>query len=352
MTSSSMPLEQGPDAYLSCVAAGDRLGALAVAHQVMDAGASAEQVIEELLAVAQEHIGREWQDARWTVAMEHRATAITESVLDAVIVAGLRAANSPDDGSSGRVALLPSEGEWHTLPARMLAGVLRLRGMDVVLAGPTLPADEIPGFLGSRPPAVVAVACSLPINLVGAWHTISAVRQVGAYVVVGGRGFGADGRWAQQVGADAWASSFSRGADLILAAASSAPPLPRPPLADDGVVGEVAHLDRNTATLAEVATLAALPKGALDALPTAELAVTRDELRGSIRTVAAAVLVDDPTVVRDYVIWLESVITARNLPLSFVTAVFTALLDALPESLPRSRAMARAGRDACTQPLG
>jgi len=283
--------------------------------------------------------------------MEHRATAITESVLDGVLAAGVRAPDALAEGSAGRVMVLPSEGEWHTLPARMLAGVLRLRGCDVTVAGPTLLADEVPGFMGGQPPAVVAVTCALPVNLVGAWHTISAVRQVGTYVVVGGRGFGEHGRWAQDVGADVWAASFTRGADLILAAVGGPAPLPRPPAAESAAAAEVAHLDRNISTLVESAALVALPRRTLAALPNAELAATRDDLVAMIRTLAAAVLVNDPTVVRDYVTWLESVIAARNLPLSFVTAAFTALLDGLPETLPRARAMARAGQDACTQPF-
>jgi hypothetical protein len=50
--------------------------------------------------------------------------------------------------------------------------------------------------------------------------------------------------------------------------------------------------------------------------------------------------------------WFESVIAARNLPLSFVTPAFTVLLEVLPDSVPRARAMARQGQAACTQPIG
>jgi methanogenic corrinoid protein MtbC1 len=351
MTSSSDPLRLGLDDYLGCVSTGDQRGAIAVAMRAMADGATAAQIVEDLLAIAQEQIGRAWQDARWTVAMEHRATAITETVLDSVIVTGLRAPDAPAEGSAGRVAVLPCEGEWHTLPARMLTGVLRLRGMDVTLAGPTLPASEIPGFLGAEPPSVVGVACALPVNLAGAWRTISAVRQVGGYVVVGGRGFGEHGRWAQPVGADAWAASFSRGADLIIAAARAAPPLPRPPSGAEAAAAEVAHLERNLTLLVEAATSAALPRRERDSLSTPALATTREDLKATINVVASAVLVDDPVLVTDYAAWLESVIAARNLPLSFVTAAFAVLLDVLPDTLPRSRAMARAGQDSCTQPL-
>jgi hypothetical protein len=46
------------------------------------------------------------------------------------------------------------------------------------------------------------------------------------------------------------------------------------------------------------------------------------------------VLVRDPSLVRDYVAWLESVVAARHLPLSFVTAAFTGLIGDLPASVP------------------
>ena len=339
------------EAYLARLGEGDRAGAARLVRGLVASGLSAEQVITGVLAPAQAEVGRGWQDARWSIAMEHRASVITESVLEELLTQERLRPDSPDEGSAGRVVVLCAEGEWHTLPARMAAAVLRLRGADVTFVGPSLPAHEIPGFLGDDPPAVVAVACALPLNLTGAWHTVSAVRQVGAYAVAGGRGFGAHGRWAEAVGADAFGPDFSSGADVILAHIHGPAPLPRAAVGDPVAIDEAARLRRRRTPLAEAATTRALGPDALDRLPDRVVAATREDLASTLSALESAVLVDDLALVREFVAWFEAVMAARDLPLSFVSQAFVSLLEILPDTLPRTRAAARAGQDACTQPV-
>jgi hypothetical protein len=233
----------------------------------------------------------------------------------------------------------------------MAAQVLRLRGVDVTFIGPSLPAREIPGFLGESPPRVVAVACALPFNLVGGWRTVSAVRQVGARVVCGGRGFGVGGRWAQAVGGDVWAADFTTGADIVVEALAEPAELPRPPLGSEPAVSEVARLARLASPLVEAAARHALGESTVDLVPDRVLAATREDLAACLDAIASAVLVEDRKVVIDFVAWFEAVIAARNLPLTFVTGAFAALTSVLPDNLPLARAMAVASQDACTQPL-
>lgn len=134
--------------------------------------------------------------------MEHRASAITESVLHAVVDNAMHAPGAMIEGIRGWVVIACTEGEWHLLPGMMVSEVLRLRGADVAFIGPSIPADEFAGFLGDKPPAAVAISCSMPMSVVGAWHSISALRAMGMTVVCGGRGFGSDGRWGLALGAD------------------------------------------------------------------------------------------------------------------------------------------------------
>ena len=337
-------------AYLDLIARGDRAAAAALALSLVETGVPAEQVIAHVLAPAQADVGRGWQDARWSIAMEHRASVTTESVLEEVVASARYRQGIPPDGSAGRVIVLCAEGEWHTLPARMAAAVLRLRGADVTFVGPSLPAHEVAGFLGEDPPAVVAVACALPMNLTGAWRTISAVRQVGAFVVAGGRGFGPHGRWAAVAGADAYAPDFLRGADTILALRDQPTPLPRAAVGEPVAIDEAGRLRRRRIPLAEAATERALGPRAVEALPERVVSATREDLAATLSALESAVLVDDDTLIASFVDWFEAVMAARDLPLNVVAQAFVSLLEVLPDSLPRARAMARAGRDACTQP--
>ena len=336
--------------YLDALRSGDRGAAATVARSALDSGLSGETVISEVLAVAQAAIGLGWQENRWTVAAEHRATAITESVLQDVVSRAMTVPGMPDEGSLGRTLVLCPEGEWHTLPGRMAAAVLRLRGVEVSFVGPSLPASQIPALLADEGAGAVALTCSLPSSLVGAWRTITELRAFGTHVVCGGRGFGTDASWALTLGADRWMPTFSGGADVLIEMLQEPPPLPRMPTALGRAAEEVALVGRRQVAIVEAATEAALLHW--PALRTNDDAVsaTRDDLASTLRILTAATLVHDPQLVTSHVVWFEDVIAARRLPLAFVSASFALLLEALPEEAEATRSLAQVGLDACTQP--
>ena len=67
---------------------------------VLVPGSGLERVITDLLARAQTEIGLGWQQGRWSVAMEHHASAITESASQAVDYA----MSAPGRSARGRAA--------------------------------------------------------------------------------------------------------------------------------------------------------------------------------------------------------------------------------------------------------
>ena len=93
---------------------GERLRATDIALAELEAGVSAEHIITQLLGRAQIEVGLGWQEAKLSVAMEHRASSITESALHAVGDAAMRTPGALPEGSRGPVVIASSEGEWHT----------------------------------------------------------------------------------------------------------------------------------------------------------------------------------------------------------------------------------------------
>ncbi|HYO17527.1 MAG TPA: B12-binding domain-containing protein [Dermatophilaceae bacterium] len=333
--------------YLAAVHGGDRREAIDVTLALVQQGVSAERVITDLLSRAQTEIGLGWQEGRWSVATEHRASDITESALHAVVQSALNAPGAVREGSGGRVVVTCSESEWHVLPGRMAAGVLRLRGFDVTFIGPSVPADELSGFLDDDLPGAVALTCSMPMSLVGAWRSIGALRAIGLTIVCGGRGFGSDGRWGLALGADHWAPDFAAGADVLLSVLDDPAPAPREPVGAPERIAEVRILSRTHETLVEEATQAAW--ASCSAVPNSDAAMreTREDLAATLRVIAAATLVDDLSLVTDYVHWFEEVFAARELPRSFVSTSFEVLQGALPAELAYANKAARAGVGAC-----
>jgi methanogenic corrinoid protein MtbC1 len=344
-----MDVEAHLSLYLAAVQRGERREAIDVAVDLLQQGVPAERVVTDLLSKAQVEIGQGWQDGRWSIAKEHRASAITESALHAVVNNAMNAPGAVREGVRGRVLIACSEGEWHLLPGRMAAEVLHMRGADVSFIGPSVPADELAGFLGDDPPAAVAITCSMSRSLVGAWRSISALRAIGMTVVCGGRGFGPDGRWGLALGADLWARDLAAGADVLLSEMDKPPPAPREPLGAPDLVAEVRVLRRDQETLVEKATQAAFVTWPAIRDSDAAIRATREYLAATIQVVAAATLVNDRDLVTDYVDWFEATLTGHGLPLTFASNAFELLLGVLPPELTHARDMATSGKEACVE---
>ena len=336
------------EAYLQAVHDGERRAAIAVALAALDSGVTPERVITDLLARAQEAIGLGWQQGLWCVALEHRASSITESALHAVADAAMRSPGAVPEGSRGRAVVACTEGEWHVLPGRMASEVLRLRGADVSFFGPSVPATELADALGPSAPAAVAITCSMQMSLAGSWRTISALRTLGMTIVCGGRGFGPHGRWGLALGADLWAPDFASGSDLLMAALTQARPAPREPIGSVAVIEELRIATRDHQAIVESSTATALAAWPYLREVDAAVRATREDLDSALRVISAATITGDPAILEDFAQWFESVLAARDLPVAYCSSAFALLLESLPEDLPLMRAMAQRGLDACT----
>ena len=176
---------------------------------MVETGARTEELILELLAPAEREVGARWARREWNVAQEHAATAVVDAILAMLTL------DEDVAPSAGRVVIACVEGEWHSLPARMAAELLRIRGWDVVFLGPSVPADDLGDHVRHLAPDLVGLSCSVPLFLKGAQRSIDACLAAGTPVITGGAGFGASGRYAARLGAQGWTSDPRCAADAL-----------------------------------------------------------------------------------------------------------------------------------------
>ncbi|BCJ69938.1 cobalamin B12-binding domain-containing protein [Polymorphospora rubra] len=339
MTAPARPAASGPvEAYpefLDCLAAADEYSATDVALRLLDDGIPAERVLLDLVAPAQEQVGRWWQRNVWSVAQEHAATHISERVVAAV------AAQTRVRPHLGRIVVSCMDGEWHALPARLVAEVLRLRGWDVAFLGASVPAAHLVSYLHRDDAHAVALACALPMRLPHAHRMIEACRRADVPILVGGRGFGPDGRWARRLGVH-WAGDASSAADVL----TDERTLHRPPpedldhLADDEYPGLV----NRRAELIDTGLrdLTALVPAMADYTP-AQLDATVDDLGHIVDFLTAAVYVDDATLFTSFITWMVEVLDSRQVPAHTVDRILEVYADMLHD-FPRAHRFLRAGR--------
>ena len=324
--------------YLAHLAVADATGALGVATSLVDSGTPVDVVVERLVCAAQVEVGRRWERNEWSVAQEHAATAVSETVLDA-LVAG-PAAPAPADGPvRGKLAAVCVEGEWHTLALRAITALVRRGGWDITFLGPSVPAAQLARYLHDAGPDGLLVSCSVPLNLPGARRVIEASRDTGTPVLAGGRGFGTDGRRAAALGADEWAPDALTAVGRLSTwqrFTSPAAPLTHPGHREHQEIERRYDelVDRAFAALGE-----AFPP--VRGYTGEHLDRTREDLRYLFRFLSAALLVDDVGVLGDYVRWLDVVLTSRSLPPSVVPATVAAVRIAVEGDLPVAAAMLR-----------
>jgi methanogenic corrinoid protein MtbC1 len=325
--------EVGED-YLRLLGDGDEFGAVAQVVGLLDAGVPPARIMLDLIAPAQARIGELWAANTWSIAREHVATAISERALAAV------ATRTHVRPVRGRVAVACVDGEWHALPVRILAEVLRLDGWRVDFLGANVPGPHLVTHLHQTGPDAVALSCMLPTRLARAHVAITACRAAGVPVIAGGRGFGVDGRHALTLGADAWAAGAEDAARRL---AHGWPPATGGDdlrhLGDE----EYTHLCRSRPQLiaAAVERLAAAYPRLAGADGRARDA-TIDDLGHVVDFLAAALYVDDPTVFTDFVVWTSQVLEARSVPPASLTFGLEVCRDRMPD-YPRTRALLDAG---------
>lgn len=323
------------DAYLDLVADGDERGAVGLVTALLDDGVPAQRIIVDLIGGAQRRVGELWAANQWSVAREHAATAVGERALAAV------AARTHRQPHRGRIALACVDGEWHGLPARMFAELLRLDGWRVDFLGASVPGRHLIVHLHQTGPDAVALSCSIPTRLPRAHAAITACRAAGLPVIAGGRGFGPGGRYAERLGAQAWAAT---GEDAVARLATDWPPrhvtdLPLPD--DESFLGdeEYTHLVRCRPQL--IAT-------AMDRLPIAyppaadydhaQLDATTEDMGHIADFLAAALYLGEPDIFLDFTTWTAEVLAARNVPATALSLGLSLIRDQLVD-FPAATAM-------------
>jgi MerR family transcriptional regulator, light-induced transcriptional regulator len=193
-------LTGGLSEYRNALRDGDARTALQVVDRLIDAGATFDEICEEVLRPALYEIGDLWERGEVGVADEHLAAAISETVL-----ACIGAISSAPVSGEPRVLVCCTEGEGHALGARMVGETFAAAEWSVHYLGPSTPPGEVARTAAERGADVVALSTTMAANLPAVERTVAAVREAapGVRVVVGGQAYGGDEARARALGADA-----------------------------------------------------------------------------------------------------------------------------------------------------
>lgn len=306
-----------PD-LLEHLTARDADAALKLVLDLADRGTPVANLLTDLLGPAQIEVGRRWQRAAYNVADEHAATAIVDTI---VAVLGAQAPNVEVVGP--RVTVVCAEGEWHLLPARLVAEVLRTESFAVTFLGASMPPAHLARFLEATPPDVLAVSCTTAMSLDGVLLCAQVAHNAGVPVIAGGSALGPDDHRARVLGADLWAPGVHQAVDLLRS------PLPTTLAAATADIRGATDLAHRRDAIVDV-TLERMVATVPDYVryDDAQQQRTREDLGYLVDFARGAVLTRDPRVLLDVLPWLEVLLDARGVPTPTFRASLRLLADA------------------------
>ncbi|MFJ4892153.1 B12-binding domain-containing protein [Streptomyces sp. NPDC088788] len=328
------------DQLWAAVHSGDESRATAVVLDTAEACGDPETVLLDLIAPVQAKVGIEWAANRLTVAQEHAATAIHER---AIAVLTHRTAPRPD---VARITVACVDGEWHALPARLLAETLRLRGWRVDFLGAHVPTPHLIAHLHRTGPQAVALSSSIPTQLPAAHTAITACQAAGVPVIAGGAAFGPDGRHARTLGADAWAPD-ARQAAAVLAAGLDRPD----PMSAHQTVDDLPHLADQEYTMV-VRTAHQLVKATLAELESRfppmrryteeQHRRTAEDLAHIVDFLGTSLYMADEDLFAGFIVWTGEILAARRVPARSLDPALDLLALQLKDFPRACRTLARA----------
>jgi methanogenic corrinoid protein MtbC1 len=307
--------EELVDVYLDLARSGARHEAGRIALQLLDDGVPRERIIEDLLVEAQREVGSRWHNHEYSVVDEHLVTSVSQAVLDAL------ASSDPPGPGGGHVAVACAEGDWHSLPSQLFSELLVGYGQGTTYLGPSSPAADVDAYLERSRPDALVLSCSLALSFVGTAGLIDVAHRHGIPALAGGRAL--TEQRAAALGADGWAPDVGTAAQLLRSWRERPPTVdPAPTVLDPDAL----TLDAQAEHLAQQAfydlTRRFPPMVRYDAR---QLQRTREDLAYIVRYLAAARIVDDPTVFVEFRGWLTELLAARGVP----AEAFTAGIDSL-----------------------
>ena len=145
--------------YLKALLAGKRKQCRDVVQRLLDANIELKTLFTGLFQRSLYEVGELWENNRITVANEHLATSITESLLNLVYPALFAA-----DRSGKKAVISCSANEFHQVGGKMVADIFELNGWDGHFLGANLPYEDLTRFIQEVQPDVVGLSLSILAN--------------------------------------------------------------------------------------------------------------------------------------------------------------------------------------------
>jgi methanogenic corrinoid protein MtbC1 len=171
---------------LNPLLAGDYKTTSGIVAQMMSDSVSVKEIYEGLLKPALYKIGELWEQNKISVATEHLASAIVESLLNEIYL------RQSSTGKLEKTAIVTClENEHHQIGARMVSDIFELNGWKVFFLGANTPKNDLLNYIRIVKPQLVAISLSIYFHLPTLESTLDKIRSEFSQlrILIGGQAF-------------------------------------------------------------------------------------------------------------------------------------------------------------------
>lgn len=176
------------DDYVLNLISGDRNRCREIVEDLLKKEIDIKDIYINLFQSSMYKIGEMWESNQISVATEHLATSITESLMNSIYPTIF---SKEHIGKKAVISCIANE--YHQIGARMVADIFEINGWDGYFLGANTPINDLINFIESKKPDLVCFSLSIYFNIHELIKTLSDVRSQypEIRILIGGQAF----RW-------------------------------------------------------------------------------------------------------------------------------------------------------------
>lgn len=160
ITEPDIGIDEKQKEFLSALLSGNYARCSELVESLLYKGLSIKELYENVIKKALYDVGELWELNRISVATEHMASAIVESILNQLY---------PEIISKKKISktILAAcvEGEYHQIGVKMVSDIFEMNGWNTYFLGSNTPNSELINYMKTINPDLFAVSVSLYFNL-------------------------------------------------------------------------------------------------------------------------------------------------------------------------------------------
>jgi len=160
MYNGSNDLVENSKEFLNALLIGDHVLCSDLAHNYLDQKITIKELYDNIFKKALYEVGELWEYNKISVATEHLASAIVESIMNQLYFEIIS-----KEKNNKTVIASCVENEFHQIGVKMISDVFEINGWNALFLGSNTPTSELIDFIKIKQPDLLAISLSLYFNI-------------------------------------------------------------------------------------------------------------------------------------------------------------------------------------------